>query len=67
MKMYYLLLDPTLKPPVKTYWCGDNKKADVLTELRGYVIPLGKNKPKNILIKLPWEYFREKYIIFNGV
>ena len=49
--MYYLLLDPTLKPPVKTYWYGDNKKSDFLTELRGYVIPLGKNKPKNISIK----------------
>lgn len=46
--MYYLLLDPTMNPPVKTYWYGDNKKSDFLLDLRGYVIPLGKNKPKNV-------------------
>ena len=52
--MYYLLLDPTIKPPVKTYWYGDNKKSDFLTELRGYVIPLGKNKPKNVS-RIAWD------------
>ena len=48
MKMYYLLLDPSFNPPIKTFWHGDNTESDFLTKLRGFVIPLGKNKPKNI-------------------
>lgn len=48
MIMYYVLVDPTFHPPVKTYWRGNNSKAGFLTELRGFVIPLGIYKPKNV-------------------
>lgn len=48
MKMYYLLTDPTFKPSVNTYWHGDNSRAQFLTTLRGFVIPLGTKKPKKL-------------------
>lgn len=48
MIMYYLLVDPTLHPSVNTYWRGDNSRAGFLTELRGFVIPLGTRKPRNV-------------------
>lgn len=58
MKMYYLLLDTNTEPllkPVQTYWHGDNSRAQFLTTLRGFVIPLGTKKPK----KLSSETLRE--------
>ena len=57
MKMYYLLLDTNVKPlttPVSTYWCGDNSKADFLTSLRGFVIPLGTKKPRKVPAEQIW-------------
>lgn len=48
MKMYYLLTDPTMTPPVNTYWYGDNSRAKILTSLRGFVLPIGTRKPKNV-------------------
>lgn len=48
MKQYYELLDPTFSPPVITYWCGESSKAKILTQLRGFVIPLGNKKPKKV-------------------
>lgn len=59
MKMYYLLLDTNVKPlttPVTTYWCGDNSKAGFLTSLRGFVIPLGTRKPKNVSRETIWNF-----------
>ena len=59
MKMYYLLLDTNVKPlttPVTTYWCGDNSKAGFLTDLRGFVIPLGTRKPKNVSRETIWNF-----------
>lgn len=48
MKQYYQLLDPSFNPPITTYWCGESSKATILTKLRGFVIPLGTRKPKNV-------------------
>ena len=48
MKQYYELLDPTINPPVVTYWHGDTTRASFLLELRGFVIPLGSKKPKKV-------------------
>lgn len=48
MKMYYVLIDPTIKPCINTYWHGDNSSANFLTRLRGFVLPLGTRKPKNL-------------------
>lgn len=50
MIMYYVLVDPIIQPPItiKTYWRGDNSRAGFLTELRGFVIPLGTRNPKNV-------------------
>lgn len=59
MKMYYLLFDTNVKPlttPVTTYWCGDNSKAGFLTDLRGFVIPLGTRKPRNIPADDIWKF-----------
>ena len=51
MKMYYALIDTNTHPlttPIITYWCGDNSKASILTQLRGLVLPLGTRKPRNV-------------------
>ena len=48
MIMYYVLIDPSFHPSINTYWKGDNTRAGFLTELRGFVIPLGTRKPKNV-------------------
>lgn len=51
MKQYYALIDTNVKPlttPVITYWCGDSTKASFLTRLRGFVLPLGTRKPRNV-------------------
>lgn len=51
MKQYYALIDTNVKPltaPVTTYWCGDSTKASFLTRLRGFVLPLGTRKPRNV-------------------
>lgn len=62
--MYYLLVDTSaLKyghDKVCTYFKIDNKDAYKLTELRGYVIPLGIHKPKNCVDKWSMEAIREK-------
>ena len=59
MKMYYLLMDTNVKPltaPIITCWCGDNSKANFLTSLRGFVIPLGTRKPRNIKAEDIWKF-----------
>ena len=51
-------MDTNVKPlhPVNTYWCGDNSKASFLTELRGFVLPLGTRKPRNIKDEDIWKF-----------
>lgn len=53
MKQYYKLIDPFgmtkyNTQPVVSYWHGDPAKAKVLLSLRGFVLPLGTRKPKNV-------------------
>lgn len=48
MKQYYKLIDQCKNVTIVTYWHGDPAKAKVLLTLRGFVLPLGTHKPKNV-------------------
>lgn len=57
MKHYYKLIDPMrIGAPVVTYWHGDPAKAKVLITLRGFVLPLGTHKPKNVSRETLYEF-----------
>lgn len=57
MKQYYKLIDPMHRgEPVVTYWHGDPAKAKILLTLRGFVLPLGTHKPKNVSCETLYEF-----------
>lgn len=56
MKHYYKLIDPTMHPPVTTYWHGDTTKSKILLTLRGFVLPLGNKKPSNVSRETIYEF-----------
>lgn len=57
MKQYYKLIDPMGRgEPVVTYWHGDTAKSAILLHLRGFVLPLGTYKPKNVSHETLYEF-----------
>lgn len=61
MKQYYKLIDPFgmtkyNTSPVVSYWHGDTTKSKILLALRGFVLPLGTAKPKNVSRETIYEF-----------
>lgn len=56
MKHYYKLIDPWKSGAIVTYWHGDPASAKILLSLRGFVLPLGTHKPKNVSRETIYEF-----------